>query len=70
MESFDLRISDAHWGHEPFVQKLLIHNETIFRFMESFHLLLHAHWDHESNPISRSSRGHEALIFFPENALG
>ena len=23
-----------HWGHEPFVQKLLIHNETIFRFME------------------------------------
>jgi hypothetical protein len=37
MGSFDLRISDAHWDHEPFLQKLLIHNETIFRFMESFH---------------------------------
>jgi len=24
---------DAHWDHEPFLQKLLIHNETIFRFM-------------------------------------
>jgi len=32
--------------------------------------LLDAHWGLEPNPISRSSRGHEALIFFPENALG
>ena len=39
MGSFDLRISDAHWTHEP-------------------------------NPISRSSRGNEALIFFPTNGLG
>ena len=82
MGSPDLRISDAHWDHEPFLQKLLIHNETIFRFMESGHLQLSdAHWDHEPNPISRSSRGlpavarraqagNEALIFFPTNALG
>ena len=26
-------------------------------------------WAHEPNPISSSSRGNEALIFFPENAL-
>jgi len=32
--------------------------------------LLDAHWAHEPNPISRSSRGNEALIFFPEDALG
>ena len=48
MESLDLRISDVNWGHEPFLQKLLIHNETIFRFMERTDLqLLDAHWDHE-----------------------
>ena len=34
----DLQLLDAHWDHEPFLQKLLIHNETIFRFMGSFHL--------------------------------
>jgi len=41
------------------------------RFPESKHLQLSdAQWDLEPNPISRSSRGNEALIFFPENALG
>ena len=43
----DLQLLDAHWGHEPLLQKLLIHKETIFRFMESLHLLLHTHWDLE-----------------------
>ena len=38
MESLDLRISNVNWTHEPFLQKLLIHNETIFRFMGSFDL--------------------------------
>ncbi len=41
------------------------------RFMGRTDLqLLDAHWDHEPNPISRSSRGNEALIFFPESASG
>ena len=48
MGSPDLRISDAHWGHEPFLQKLLIHKETIFRFMGSPDLRISdGHWGHE-----------------------
>ena len=43
----DLQLLDAHWDPEPFLQKLLIHNETIFRFMEALDLLMHANWNLE-----------------------
>ena len=47
--------------------KLKIDN-WLGRFMESPGLRISdAHWGLEPNPISRSSRGHKALIFFPES---
>ena len=43
-----------HWDHELEMHKSLEINKSVFRFMESLHGLMTAHWDHE--PRNRSAR--------------
>ena len=42
-----------HWDHELEMHKSLEINKSVFRFMESLHGLMTAHWDHE--PRNRSA---------------